>query len=310
MINKINWPNDKQFAFTIVDDTDRSTVENTKPVYDYLYLKGLRTTKTVWVYESRNKFSGQTILDKDYFDFVKEIQRRGFEIALHNAGSGKFNRAEILSALEKYKKLIGEYPTMQINHADNIDNIYWGSKRFLFPVNFIYSLMRRRYKPLGEVESSDHFWGDFCKEHIKYIRNRTFNDINSLNVDPTMPHYEIGKTKYSNYWFSSCDAATAKEFAEVLSPKHVDKLVQEGGLCIIYTHFFSKYVDEEQNLDRGFIDAIDYMATQNGWFAPATEILDFLLQQKSMPEEETLTLMQTLKLDFRWLFERCFRKID
>ena len=39
----MTWPNGKQFAFTIIDDTDKSTVENIKPVYDYLYSHGLKT---------------------------------------------------------------------------------------------------------------------------------------------------------------------------------------------------------------------------------------------------------------------------
>ena len=43
----MTWPNGKRFAFTIIDDTDKSTVENIKPVYDYLYSHGLKTTKTV-----------------------------------------------------------------------------------------------------------------------------------------------------------------------------------------------------------------------------------------------------------------------
>ncbi len=48
MTTRISWPEGKTFAFTIFDDTDRSTVENTKPVYDFLKANGLRTTKSVW----------------------------------------------------------------------------------------------------------------------------------------------------------------------------------------------------------------------------------------------------------------------
>ena len=33
----VSFPDGKDFAFTIFDDTDGSTIENVKPVYDYLY---------------------------------------------------------------------------------------------------------------------------------------------------------------------------------------------------------------------------------------------------------------------------------
>ena len=48
MNSGVRWPQGKSFAFTIVDDTDESTIENTKPVYDVLAGLGFRTTKTVW----------------------------------------------------------------------------------------------------------------------------------------------------------------------------------------------------------------------------------------------------------------------
>jgi len=82
----VEFPDGKEFAFTIVDDTDNATVENVKPVYDHLYNCGLRTTKTVWVYppQEGNSFTGECLLDENYFQFMKELQERGFEIALHN----------------------------------------------------------------------------------------------------------------------------------------------------------------------------------------------------------------------------------
>ena len=48
MSARIEFPGDARFAFTILDDTDDSTLENVKPVYDCLRSHGLRTTKTVW----------------------------------------------------------------------------------------------------------------------------------------------------------------------------------------------------------------------------------------------------------------------
>jgi len=35
MHKKINWPNNKKFAFTIFDDTDRSNLKDSKIIYEY-----------------------------------------------------------------------------------------------------------------------------------------------------------------------------------------------------------------------------------------------------------------------------------
>ncbi|NMA72702.1 MAG: hypothetical protein GX963_00760 [Bacteroidales bacterium] len=99
---KINWPYDKKFAFTIVDDTDGGTVSNLKPIYDLLYESGIKTTKTVWVYPSRDKFKGGSLLDNNYLEFIKQLEQRGFEIALHNVGSGSFTKKEIEKGLELF----------------------------------------------------------------------------------------------------------------------------------------------------------------------------------------------------------------
>ena len=55
------WPQNKEFAFTIIDDTDFATKKNIKPVYDLLYDLGFLTTKTVWVYPPKDKFTGQSL---------------------------------------------------------------------------------------------------------------------------------------------------------------------------------------------------------------------------------------------------------
>ena len=71
----MKWPLNKEFAFTIIDDTDNSTVENIKPIYEFLKSKNIKTTKTVWVYPSRNTFTGQTIQDNEYLEFLLKIEQ-------------------------------------------------------------------------------------------------------------------------------------------------------------------------------------------------------------------------------------------
>lgn len=96
------WPDNNDFAFTIIDDTDDATLDNIKPVYDYLYEKSLFITKTVWMYPTRNNIPGTSIQNKAYLDYIKELKEKGFEIQLHNVGSGNFSRTEILTGLELF----------------------------------------------------------------------------------------------------------------------------------------------------------------------------------------------------------------
>ena len=114
---------------------------------------------------------------------------------------------------------------------------------------------------------------------------------------------ETGKEKYSNYWFSSSDGMRLAPFLKLLSPKNVDRLVRQKGCCIVYTHFAYDFVDENGNLNEDFKRCIDYIASKNGWFAPAGEILDYVLADR---EYKPSKAYETEK-DFKWFFERIFQ---
>ena len=91
---------DNKLIFTIIDDTDDATLENVKPIYDFLYGKRIFITKTVWVYPPRDKHSkGDSLQKPEYLEFIKDLNRKGYEIGLHNAGSGDYKRKEILEVI-------------------------------------------------------------------------------------------------------------------------------------------------------------------------------------------------------------------
>ncbi len=78
------FPNNKRFAFTILDDTDLSTVTNIGPVYCLLNELGMRTTKTVWPLASvrAGRLGGASLQDREYLNFILKLKESGFEIAL------------------------------------------------------------------------------------------------------------------------------------------------------------------------------------------------------------------------------------
>src|SRR5664280_877850 len=113
----MRWPNNKAFAFTVFDDTDNSTIENVKPVYDLLHKLHFRTTKSVWVFDPRGRCTGQSLSDPVYLAWVKDIQSKGFEIGLHNVGDGDYLRKEIIDGIELFHQLLGVYPKIHTNHG-------------------------------------------------------------------------------------------------------------------------------------------------------------------------------------------------
>ena len=84
----------------------------------------------------------------------------------------------------------------------------------------------------------------------------------------------------------------------------MDKLVRQKGCCIIYTHFAYDFVDEQGTLSEEFKQAIDYLAEKNGWFVPASILLDHVLQDK----DHTPSKAYELWMDIKWLAERVMKR--
>ena len=308
-MNKFDFPGNKKFIFTIIDDADDSFFSNTKPIYDFLYKKGVLITKTIWVYPPRDEGSkGDSLQNNDYRDFVSDLNKKGFEIALHHVGSGTYYREEILRGLEEYKDLLGCYPNMHINHSYNVDSIYGGYKRFSFPFNRIIKMFYPQYSQTfqGEVPGSPHFWGDKHKQMIKFSRNYEIDQLNTCKFDPKMPYIDESKTDYSNYWFSATFAPNQWLFNRLVTKNAIDKLEKEHGICILFTHL--GYYMQDGKIDSGFIEKIEYISSKEGWFVPVSEVLDFMIENR--PWDTRITRLDKIKLEFLHLWTRLkYRKL-
>jgi hypothetical protein len=128
---KIEWPDGKQFAFTIFDDPDLQTLDNVSPVYVLLPDLGLRTTKAVWPIRGNRtpKMGGATCEDEHYLKWVLDHKENGFEIALHNVTYHTSTREETMHGLETFYRLFGHYPYSMANHTGCNEGIYWGNSR-------------------------------------------------------------------------------------------------------------------------------------------------------------------------------------
>ena len=313
-MRKYNFPEGKKFIFTIIDDTDDAFLPGIGKIYDILHKNGLKTTKTVWVYPPRDiqESKGDCLQKPEYLKFIKELINKGFEIGLHNVGSGDYRRPEIVEGLEFFKKELGFYPNLHINHSYNKDNIYSGSKRFSFPLNFVVKKLYSNYDDFsGDDPMSDYFWGELHKKHIKYARNLEIDHLNTIKKIPNMPYREKRFDEYANYWFASTFASNQWLFNNIVTKKNIDKLEQDGGICILYTHL--GYYTQFGEVDKGFKEMIEYIGKKNGWFIPVTQVLDFLLEQNTKAGKY-LPLLERKKLEFHSLKTRIkyrfLKKID
>lgn len=300
------WPGGKRFAFTVFDDTDCSTVENTKPVYDLLAECGFRTTKSCWVRKPADGEQGDnpglTTEDPAYREWLLHLQRQGTEVGLHNVSYASSTRQQILMGFERFENDFGHSPRTLANHTGVRESIYWGNYRVTGVRRCVYNLLTRRRHTNrfdGHLPSSSGFWGDVCQKRVKYVRNFTFRDINTLKVCPFMPYHDPLRP-YVNYWFASCDGHDGDSFVKAISEQAQDRLEEEGGACIMYTHFAVGFCKQGQ-VNRRFAELMQRLAKKNGWFVPVAELLDHLGQQQGF---QVLTPGQRRRLEWSWLWDK------
>jgi hypothetical protein len=298
------WPDGKQFAFTIWDDTDLQTVENTSPVYDFLTELGMRVTKSVWVLEPDGvpQHDGGSCADPAYLEWALALQRAGHEIALHNVASSTSSRERTLLGMDRFRELFGGDPRSLANHAENKEGIYHGEQRVSGWRRRVYNALtrgRRQEHFQGHVPGSPLFWGDFCRDRVTYVRNFVYRDINVLNACPYVPYHDATKP-YVDQWFASAEGGRPPTFAATISEPNQQRLEDEGGLCIMYTHLGAGFY-ESGRLDPEFERLMRLMAQRNGWFAPVSTVLDYLRETQG---EWVLSDRERGLLERRWLLDK------
>jgi hypothetical protein len=307
MVRLLPFPDRKTFAFTIVDDTDGATLENVRPVYERLFALGLRTTKSIWVMRpdtapDKPGDAGDTLERRQYADYIQLLQRRGFEIALHNVSSKSNTRPRTAMGIAQFKEVFGAYPKICVQHEKNLENLYFefAQNPGRLPPPFrtrifrgIHTLLRNGngVKPSsfgcsGEDRSSDYFWGDICKQAVQYVRSNVFfQDLNTLKCNPYMP-YTSADTPYVNYWFDSSNGQDAAAFNAILSDRNIARLRRERGCSIVYTHFGKGFVETRHGSAELNAETARRLAAvagrPDGWYVPAGELLDRLLAFQSV----------------------------
>jgi len=196
---------------------------------------------------------------------------------------------------------------MFINHSMNLDNLYWGQNLYAFPMyRWSIGLVAGRNFS-GHDPASDYFWGDLARQHIQYVRRFTFPEINLLAVNPSLP-YRLADKPYVNYWFPTANGDRIREFDELLKPENLDKLDRDGGVCLVYAHLGAGSFTPNGHVHPRFEARIKELTSRNGWFAPASEILDYLRRQPGWTGE--LGFREKFKVDTHFILTRLRRGIS
>ena len=305
------WPDNKKFAFSVVDDTDCTTLANGPVVYDFLRSCGLRTTKTVWMFDGEvrddnRRIIGTTCQDLSYLEWVLKLQKEGFEIGIHNTSWSRSRRERVVQALDRFKEHFGDYPKVLAQHNDTVPNesVYWGENRIGGISRAVYKALirvkgERRNIYQGEMEDSPFFWGDVCKARIKYVRNFVYPESNTLRACPVMPYHDADRP-YVNYWFASTEGPDVRSFCACLTKERLQRLEEEHGACIMYTHFGTNFVVNRE-LDAEFRRVIERLVQRSGWFVTASELLDHLLAQQG---HKVVSARQRALLETKWLWHK------
>lgn len=306
MFLKIDWPDGKDFAFTIFDDPDQDTIENLETVYPFLRDIGFRTTKAVWPIrgDGTPKVGGATCEDEQYLKLVLGLKEQGFEIGFHNATYHTSTREQTTRGLDMFQQFFGHDPYSIANHTGCRENIYWGSARVSGVRRLIYNALNLRRNgnsnlSQGHIEGSSLFWGDLCRERTKYFRNFVFGDINTFKACPVMPYHDPARP-FVNYWFASSEGANVDSFNVTVSEANQDRLAREGGACIMYTHFASRFL-ENGRLNGRFKILMERLSKMNGWFVPVNILLDYVLRTRG---HYVITQRERSALEARWIWHK------
>lgn len=303
-MKQIVWPEGKKFAFTVFDDPDAQILANGKEIYSFLADLGFRTTKGVWPVRGPRKPSdrGGTCSEPEYRAWAESLQSKGFEIGFHNATLHTSTREETAEGLAAFARYFGHYPHTMAQHFFCEENVHWGDQRLTGLYRLAYNVLTKgqnRNKFRGHVEGDPLFWGDMCRDRIKYVRNFVYADINTLKACPVMPYHDADRP-YVRYWYASSEGANVRSFVDRIGEANQDRLEEEGGACIMYTHFGHGYHETGQ-LNPRFQELMTRLSKRNGWFVPVSTLLDYLL---SLQPERDLSKANRKRLERRWLLHK------
>ena len=114
-----------------------------------------------------------------------------------------------------------------------------------------------------------------------------------------MPYRDPARD-FVNAWFAAAEGSPCEQFVDCISDENQDALEEQGGACIMYTHFGHGYV-ENGRLNERFACQMERLSKKNGWFVPVRVLLDHLAEARGIPD---ISPAERRRLERRWLFHK------
>ena len=137
----------------------------------------------------------------------------------------------------------------------------------------------------------------------------TTNGINTARFNPSTP-YRDPVRPIVRWWFSASDAEDVHEFNELIHPDRQQQLEDEGGFCIVATHFGKDFV-RDGALNPTTEARLRQMANRPGWFPTAGELLDWLRTTRATnsPESGVLPRMEWRRMQWHFAADLVARRV-
>ena len=147
----------------------------------------MRVTKSVWTSEpdGTRRPKAHRATTPRISSGCQSLRRAGHEIAVHDVARATSARANARRP-RALSRVVRRRPARHANHSGTARRIYHGDARV---TGWRARLQRVHTRPpprrvQGARARSPHFWGDICLEHVTYVRNFVYRDINTLEVVP------------------------------------------------------------------------------------------------------------------------------
>ncbi len=281
------FPDGYSFAFTIVSDADAAYSRRLEPLFEVFDEFGFKITVTVFTFwadwtsngkiwldwiknrDSDGFFAPNSVplMDEKEREFYIQLSARGHEIGMHTPSETSNTRADVIRAFEYFKEVFGCYPGVYVEHAVTRNKDAQASE--------------------GSKPGSTHFTTDLLNSYEPWVwvdddcgvpdkHHSRFYDILAVNGSPfntvAAERYGIAKAFLRTGKWREADG---DGFLSWYSEGNIDALEKDRGLALVYMHLDSKWLDVETRKMRTPIkERLRYLASKNGWFAPAGVILD------------------------------------
>ena len=203
--------------------------------------------------------------------------------------------------MDKFAALFGHDPLTAANHTGVEESIYWADARLTGSRTVFYNLLTRFHnwgKYRGHIEGDRYFWGDLCRQRIKYFRNFVFRDINTLKICPYMPYYDPLET-LGEPWFASADGHDCRPSIAVRRGRPGS--FGQARRRVYHVHALCQRIQREGKLNARFSGTDETSGQKNGWFVPVATLLDYLAAVHGRTE---ISDSQRRRLERKWLCEK------